>query len=419
MSLFTPIFGALTIIGAPILLYLFYNVGLAFLGFKDYERYEKAEHKNRFAAVIAARNESGVIGQLIDTLMKVDYPRELLDIWVIPNNCDDNTADVARIHGAKIYEPKGAIHSKGEALSEFFDYILKTKDEYDAFCVFDADNLVTPEFFTSMNDALEAGEKIAQGYRDSKNPGDSWISGCQSMFYWITNRFLNRAKRRIGLSAVLNGTGFMVSSDILKEMGFNTKTMTEDIEFSVQCILKGYRIAFIADAITYDEHPTDFDTSWKQRKRWSTGIIQTCYSYSEELFKRFRETKKWIYIDMILYLIAPYFQVLSAIYSLATLFIYGLISFYLTYAISSFSFAVFINFFGFVGCIISTLFIVRFEKHQLHECPKKSYFAFWWFLYSWTLINVEVFFNPITTWEPIEHTKGLTLNEIQSVAIRQ
>ena len=52
------------------------------------------------------------------------------------------------------------------------NYILENKpDDYDAFCVFDADNIVSPDFFLEMNKKLCGGEKIVQGYRDIKNAG--------------------------------------------------------------------------------------------------------------------------------------------------------------------------------------------------------------------------------------------------------
>lgn len=130
-----------------------------------------------------------VIGNLIDTLKSQNYPEELLDVYVLPNNCTDNTEEVSLEHGAKVFHCSSKVHSKGAALEEFFDDTFANNDVYDAFCIFDADNLVDPGFFIAMNNAMCSGETIAQGYRDSKNPADSWISGCQSIFYWTLNRF--------------------------------------------------------------------------------------------------------------------------------------------------------------------------------------------------------------------------------------
>lgn len=404
-----------TLIGFPVVAYFTYTFLVALMGFRDYEHYKPTLPKNRFAIVVAARNEANVIKELIQSLKNSNYPTELFDIWVLPNNCTDNTEEVARENGACIFKPQGQVKSKGEALRQFFNFALNSKYYYDAFCVFDADNIVKADFLEKMNDAIEAGEKVAQGYRDSKNPKDSWISGSQSMFYWVTNRFLNRAKRALGMSAVFNGTGFMVTREVVEKVGFNTYTMTEDIEFSTQCILNDYRIAFVRDAITYDEHPTDFATSWKQRKRWSTGIIQTLNAYSPDLFKKFLKTKKWINLDMIFYLVAPFIQVYATFYSILTLVVYGIMS-YLTHDIvDSFSFAIIINLLGIVSCCLYVMFVTKFEQHKLKDCKNSAYVAFWWFITSWTFINIEVFFKPITNWEPIVHTGNISMSDLEEV----
>ena len=223
---------------------------IGLFGYTHYNKYPPVQPKHRMAAIIAARNEEFVIGNLIDSLHQQDYPQELMDVFVIPNNCTDNTESVALAHGAKTYRCLQEVKCKGDALSQFFNYIFSENDIYDAFCIFDADNVVDKHFFSSMNNVLASGEKIAQGYRDSKNPSDSWISGCQSIFYWTLNRFLNLARHRLGLSAALNGTGFMMSAEIIRKDGFKTYSLTEDIEFTTQCVINGYRVAWAPEAIT-------------------------------------------------------------------------------------------------------------------------------------------------------------------------
>jgi len=69
--------------------------------------------------------------------------------------------------------------------------------------------------------------------RDIKNPTDSWISAGYAIFYWMMNRFYHLARYNLGLSPLINGTGFMVKFDIIKPNGWQTITLTEDIEFSL------------------------------------------------------------------------------------------------------------------------------------------------------------------------------------------
>ena len=154
-------------------------------------------------------------------------------------------------------------------------------------CVFDADNVVDAGFLSAMNNAWCEGAVAGQGYRDSKNPTDTMISSCYSIYYWMVNRMFSHTRARVGLSAVVNGSGFMVSMDWLRRHnGWNTVTMTEDIEFTTQCILSGERVAWVPDAKTYDEQPLTFMQSWHQRCRWTVGLYQCLRVYAPQLLRQ-------------------------------------------------------------------------------------------------------------------------------------
>ena len=282
-------------------------------GFKNINKKLLKQHKpkHHFAILIASRNEENVIGNLVSSLIKQNYPDDLYDIYVIPNNCDDDTEKVAKKAGANIIKCTVPTKSKGEVLKFTFDK-LKNKD-IDAYVIFDADNVVHPDFLARMNDALCEGHKVAQGYRDSKNPGDNWISGSYSIFYWIQNFFFSKARMQIGGSAGINGTGFMIKKEIIDEYGFNTVTLTEDVEFTAQCALNHIGVFFVEDAITYDEQPLEFKASWKQRKRWSLGNLQCFKTYYKKLFRTYTKTRFLPCFDMFLTFMAPYVQVISCV----------------------------------------------------------------------------------------------------------
>ena len=267
------------------LLYGTYFAVSGFLGIimKSKVKFKKSKKKNFFAIIVAARNESQVIGNLVESLKELDYPKDRYGIFIVPNNCTDNTSKVALDSGATVLECNVKTKTKGDVLKFAFNK-LKDNKEIDAYVIFDADNLVHKDFLKHMNDCLNSGYKVAEGYRDSKNPKDNWISGSYTIFYLFQNIFFNRSRMSFDASASINGTGFMISKDIIDRDGFETFTLTEDVEFTGQCALKGEKIAFVEDAITYDEYPIDFGASWKQRKRWSAGIIQCMNIYSFKLF---------------------------------------------------------------------------------------------------------------------------------------
>ena len=239
--------------------------------------------KHRFIIALPANNEETVIGNLIKSLQMQDYDKELFDIYVIADNCTDNTAKIARENGAIVYERFDETKkTKGYALNWFLSKMKVKKDDYDALLVFDADNIVDKNFLNVMNKKLCQGEVLVQGYRDIKNPTDTWVSGGYAIFYWTMNRLYHLARYNMGLSPLINGTAFMVKWDMLIDEGWNTKTLTEDIEFALINISKGVKLGWAKDAIVYDEQPLTFKQSWKQRERWSVRTSSMC----KWIFKR-------------------------------------------------------------------------------------------------------------------------------------
>ncbi|KNZ43067.1 glycosyltransferase family 2 protein [Acetobacterium bakii] len=408
----SQIFTLLFILGIPFFIYGTYYFVVGLFGYTKHNTYVQSPPKNRMVAIIAARNEAAVIGNLIESLHQQDYPQELMDIYVIPNNCTDDTEGVALAHGAKIMKCPAEVKSKGAALSQFFDYIFRENDVYDAFCVFDADNVVDRHFFTSMNNALVSGEKIAQGYRDSKNPDDSWISGCQSVFYWTLNRFLNLARHKLGWSATLNGTGFMMHADVVRKEGFNTFSLTEDIEFTTQCVIKGYRVAWVPEAITFDEHPLTFEQSWSQRKRWSTGTIQCFGQYSQQLLDCVIKDKNRSAMDMLMFLVAPFVQVLTCIYTVCSFIILGMLLINTSIWSNALTFSLAFSIGGVLCSVFFTAMVLWLEGKKIKQVNNISMFSFWFYLASWIPINILCFIKPIQIWEPIEHTQSVKISQM-------
>ena len=235
-------------VGAALSVYTLYFGVIALRGLvRRAPAFARTAPQKRIACVVAARNEAAVIGPLVDSLFAQDYPRALFEVIVAPNNCTDDTEAVAAAHGARIFRPTGPIRSKGDVLAQVVDEVV-LKENFDAMCVFDADNLAGRQFLARMNDALCAGAQAAQGFRDSKNPEQTAISGCYSICYWMVNRFYNAARASLGLSALVNGSGFAVSTGLLRALGgWRTVTMTEDYEFSAQCALNGHKVHFVPD----------------------------------------------------------------------------------------------------------------------------------------------------------------------------
>ena len=166
---------AAALLGAGITLWGSYYLLVGLMSWRRPMEYGRHPASTRFAVLVPARNEELVVGSLINTLLMQDYPPELYDIWVVPNQCTDHTALAARRFGAHVLECTVPVKSKGEVLR--FAWERLAHRGYDAVCVFDADNLADPQFLREMNNAYRAGARVAQGFRDSKNPYDSVVSG--------------------------------------------------------------------------------------------------------------------------------------------------------------------------------------------------------------------------------------------------
>ena len=262
--------------------------------------------QKKFALIIAAHNEEKVIGHVIESLNKQNYPKELYDIYVIADNCTDNTAQIAANHGALVYtRVNNELRGKGYALEWMFSKIFSMQKEYDAVSVFDADNLVSSNYLMEMNAKLCEGHKVIQGYIDSKNPYDSWITCSYSIAFWLSNRIFQLPRYNLGLSCSLCGTGFCVDMDILKQIGWGATCLTEDLEFTMKLALNNLKVAWAHNAVVYDEKPLTLKQSWNQRIRWMQGHADCASRFLLPLFKKAFKDGDLISFDNAIYLFQP------------------------------------------------------------------------------------------------------------------
>ena len=273
--------------------------------------YPAAAPQTRFAVVIAARIEETVIGNLIYSLLNQDYPAELLDVYVVPNNCTDFTEAAAAAAGAKILHCLGPVSSKGDALHQAFAQLMPLG--YDAFLVFDADNVLEPDYLARMNDAFASGAMVCKSQTRAGNPSASAVAGCYGLYNVCFELIWNRPRAACGLSAKLVGTGFGFRREVLERLGgWNTSTIAEDAEFAAQCAKAGIRVSWVPDAVNYDEEPTSFRVSLRQRYRWCSGVMQVAKQNVGKLWRSGvpRPMLRW---DMTMFMLAPFTQAVSGL----------------------------------------------------------------------------------------------------------
>lgn len=265
--------------------------------------FPQAPSDKRYAILISARNEENVIGELIHSIRTNDYPQYMIDIWLIADNCTDHTADYVRSLGEHVIERHDTEHiGKGYALTYLLNQMSKLDaiQQYDAFLVFDADNILDPQYIRYMNDGFHAGFKILTSYRNSKNV-DNWVSSGAALWFIRESRFLNNTRMFLHSSCHVGGTGFMFSREIMERNdGWKFHLLTEDIEFTLDSVIHGDRVGYVGQAILYDEQPTSFAQSWRQRVRWSKGFLQVFRYYGEPLIKKALVDGDFSSVDMML-----------------------------------------------------------------------------------------------------------------------
>ena len=365
----------------------------------------------RFAILICARNEASVIAKLLESLQGQNYPADAFDVFVTADNCSDETAALARQGGATVFERFDSEHrGKGFALNWTFSRFLKQyRAHYDACVIFDADNIADPNFLDAMNRQLNAGYRIAAGFRMGKNPSSSWVAGCSSLF-WLTQTrlcFVPRARFHLPCFSV-GGTGFMFDLSVLDGKGWQTRSICEDIEFTLNSIAEGYFVSFAPDAIFYDEQPLTFAQSLRQRYRWSLGSIQILSISMPRLFQALMHKKARVF-DAFLYSFGTAMTGVSGICGSVLL----VLQFMQTEDRNKFLAALaFSTACGYLIAMLSGCLVLLLEK-RTWPGVWKAIVTYPIYMMSWGVINVFVLFYRNPSWKVIPHTQSLGIEDIE------
>jgi cellulose synthase/poly-beta-1,6-N-acetylglucosamine synthase-like glycosyltransferase len=366
------------------------------------------DKKNFFAVIIAARNEENVIGKLIDSLKKQSYPSEYFDIYVIVNNCTDNTAIEAKKAGAKVISCTEKVSTKGEVLKYTFD-LFKDNNKIDAYAIFDADNIVHHDFLAKMNDMINSGYSVAQGFRDTKNISDNWLTSSYAILYYFQSLFLNESRYNMGRSSFLNGTGFVIKKEVIDKHGFNPKTVTEDVEFTAMCAINNEKIGFATDAITYDEQTNSFDVSWKQRKRWSFGTMECLREYFPILLKKGIKERNFECFDVGLFYLSV---ILHVVFNLLPIFL--LINIIIHFNSLTFDNMlykiIFIVISYLFGVVVRIILLKRYNKSFKDNIGGVLLFDL--FVFSWLPINFICLFIKSCNWDSIKHNRSVDIENV-------
>lgn len=399
-----------------------YQMVYAVLGLFLRPKKHEAKVNHRYAVIIPARNERSMLPGLIGSLRKQNYPQELIDIYVVADNCTDDTAEVARRAGARVYERfNRQLVGKGYAMQHLFQEMKKDGlfHRYDGFFVFDADNLLDENYIREMNHVFDSGYRVVTSYRNSKNYDSNWISAGCSLWFLREAKFLNHVRMRMHTSCAISGTGFLMHRDIVeKNGGWKHYLLTEDIEFTVDSVLQGEKIGYCAAAKLYDEQPISFKQSWNQRLRWAKGTYQVFGRYGRSLAKQAVCRRSFSCYDMIMNVSPAMFVTFASILFNGIFCLVGIMNLKVMPQIIPATLASMagsclnIYLLAFAMGILTTIT----EWKEIHSSAGKKIrylFTFPIFMMTYIPIAVCALFQKIT-WKPIEHTVIKTIEDFQS-----
>lgn len=199
----------------------------------------------------------------------------------------------------------------------------------------------------------------------------------------------------------------MISARTLERLGgWNTKTISEDLEITAQCVLAGEKIYWVPKAVTYDEQPLDYAQSVKQRRRWTSGTIQVARGYLGQTGRATACQRRLSLLDLGATLLIPIYQV-AALANLAVLALSACLG---CYKVSQVPAALFgelaLNLaMTVLGATLAACLVLTVEG-KWDRRMGKSVALYWLFLLSWLPITLGSFFKDTTVWEEIRHTRN-------------
>lgn len=380
-------------------------------------RYICANIENhRYAVLICARNEEKVISRLIESIKQQDYPADLVEIFVVADNCTDATAAVAKRRGANVYVRQNrALVGKGYAMEFLLDKIDEDwgRSYFDGYFVFDADNIIAENYISEMNKMFSRGHQVITSYRNSKNYGENRISAGCGLWFLRESYYLQNSRFLLGHSACVSGTGFMFSDRVYRKTGgWNFHLLTEDIEFSAWCITNNIKIAYCNTAHFYDEQPTDFFRSRKQRLRWAKGNFQVLGKYKSKLAKG-AAGGSFSCLDMMLNIMPAVILTIAGTLLNIISCTLGVLAGRDMAPVALSIVKTFFNAYG-MFFAMGLLTVISQWRHIHTTAFKKIFYTFTFplFMMTYVPISLAAVFADVT-WRPIAHTKCKSLAEVR------
>jgi cellulose synthase/poly-beta-1,6-N-acetylglucosamine synthase-like glycosyltransferase len=186
-----------------------------------------------FAILIPAHNEESTIDTLLESLSYLAYPKDHYTVYVVADNCTDNTAKLARAVAHVIVHERfdDAKRSKGYALSWLLQKLEEEQLQYDAYVVLDADSVVEPNFLQSMAKELAQGARILQARGTVLNVAEAPSATLRWIAMTLMNHVRPLGRNALGASSTLTGNGMCLCRAALIDHPWQAYSIAEDYQY--------------------------------------------------------------------------------------------------------------------------------------------------------------------------------------------
>ncbi len=254
------------------------------------DRQPSPQWGGKFFLVIPAHDEAALIADTVNAVRSTLAESALpFSIWVVADNCSDNTAELAAGAGAQVLRRADPSRTgKGYALAFFFEHLFAMPDvnEDDAVVVIDADTLVSPQLLRAFAQRLGGGWDWLQGVSGIANRQASWRTRLMSCAFALINGTWLMGQDALGHSVSLRGNGMCFTVRGLRKAPWQAFGLAEDIEYSWTLRLEGKRVRFVPDAKVFSEIAfTNPNAVRMQRQRWESGRKSVRYKFTQRVLQ--------------------------------------------------------------------------------------------------------------------------------------
>lgn len=229
------------------------------------------------SVLIAARNEQGRIGDLLEALDYLDYPRERLRIVFVDDGSEDRTGAILSEWCAGRPHARAVSFDRHLGKAAALNRVLAT-DATELIVSFDADQCPAPDSVRLLVAAAEADDRVGavSGFREPILEQPSFAAYYAALESWVHQLVVQEGKDRLGADPTSSGGGALYRRSALREAGWFPKgSLSEDVEVTLAMASKGWKTRFVREAVIRTYVASTLPALRRQRARWTVGLYRS------------------------------------------------------------------------------------------------------------------------------------------------